>query len=81
MTICLFLGLAGLVGAVVLLVTSIGFTGATIAVAIANGFVIPYVTLVGVHFYEEVTGEALTTPGRFFSRGGARPAALSTGHE
>jgi hypothetical protein len=78
-TSCVFLGLAGLVGALVLLVTSIGFTGATIAVAIANGFVIPYVTLVGVHFYEEVTGEALTPHRRFFSRGSARPAEVSTG--
>ena len=55
-TLCLLIALGGVVGAAVLLVSSVSFTGAAVAVAVANAFILPYVALVAVHFYEEVVG-------------------------
>ena len=53
-TLCLLIGLGGLVGALVLVVTSVGFTVATLVVAVANAFIVPYSALVIALFYEEL---------------------------
>ena len=37
------------------MVTSVGFTVATLAVAVANAFIVPYAALVVALFYEELT--------------------------
>ena len=55
LTLCLLIALGGLVGALVLVLTSVGFTVATLAVAVANAFIVPYSALVVALFYEELT--------------------------
>ena len=62
-TLCLVLAIGGVLGALVLAVTSLGFAGAALVVAAANAILIPYVALVGVHYYEVVT-EVAPTPER-----------------
>jgi hypothetical protein len=57
-TLCLVIALGGLVGALVLVLTSASFTVATLVVAVANAFIVPYTALVIVHFYEELTPAA-----------------------
>jgi hypothetical protein len=44
-----------LVGALVLVLTSASFTVATLVVAVANAFIVPYSALVVALFYEELT--------------------------
>lgn len=56
-TLCLLVAFGGVVGALVLVIPSVGFTGAVLAVAVANAFIIPYAALIAVHFYEEVTAD------------------------
>jgi len=53
-TLCLLIALGGLVGALVLVLTSASFTVATLAVAVANAFIVPYSALVVALFYEEL---------------------------
>lgn len=53
-TLCLTIAAGGLVGALVLVLTSVGFTVATLAVAVANAFIVPYSALVIALFYEEL---------------------------
>lgn len=54
-TLCLLIAFGGVVGALVLVISSVGFTGAVLAVAVANAFIIPYSALIAVHFYEAVS--------------------------
>lgn len=58
-TICLVLAIGGVLGAIVLVVTSTGFAGAAAVVAAANAVLIPYVALVATHYYEEVSEPAV----------------------
>jgi hypothetical protein len=60
-TVCLVIALGGLLGALVLVVSSVGFTVATLVVTVANAFLIPYAALIVVHFYEELTGTQIVT--------------------
>jgi hypothetical protein len=53
-TLCLVIALGGLLGALVLVVSSVGFTVATLVVTVANAFLVPYCALVLAHFYEEL---------------------------
>jgi hypothetical protein len=57
-TLCLVIALGGLVGALVLVVSSVGFTVATLVVALANAFIVPYSALVIALFYEELAPDA-----------------------
>jgi hypothetical protein len=53
-TLCLVIALGGFLGALVLVVSSVGFTVATLVVTVANAFLVPYCALVLAHFYEEL---------------------------
>jgi hypothetical protein len=61
--LCLVLSIAGLVGAVVLLVTPTGFAVAALAAAAVNAFLTPYAALVVAHYYDEVLEERGSEPG------------------
>lgn len=54
LTLCIVLMISGLLGALVLLVSSLGFAAAALAAAAVNAFVTPYVALVLAHFHDDV---------------------------
>ena len=57
------LAVGGLVGALVLLVTSASFAAAAIVVSLANAFLIPLLALAAIHYYEDVAATALPGSG------------------
>ena len=62
-TLALVLMISGLCGAVVLLVSPLGFAFAALVVAVVNGLVTPYVALVVARYYDEVVGASDGGPG------------------
>jgi len=56
-TLCLVLAISGILGAVVLAVSALGFAFAAVVAAAVNGFITPYVALVTAHYADEVAGD------------------------
>jgi len=61
-TVCLILTISGVVGALVLLVSSLGFAAAALVTAAVNAFLVPYVALVVTLYFDALQDERPEEP-------------------
>jgi hypothetical protein len=61
-TVCLILTISGVVGALVLLVSSLGFAAAALVTAAVNAFLVPYVALVVTLYFDALHDERPEEP-------------------